>query len=173
MAAVVETESSWDINAGDNVDSYGSYGLGQLIAMNASSYPQYKPGDANGQLDTVGEILSQNYKATGNWDNAISAYNTGLGGYNSAAGQHYLSVVKSHMGGATVPSSAGSPAASATVAADTTATGTSTGLLGDLTGTTDLFNSVLGYLLDAGMIVAGIVTIGLGGYFVFKQVRGS
>jgi hypothetical protein len=82
IAAEIQGESSWTLNAGDDTgDGANSFGLGQFIPGTAASYPEYKAGDAQGEIMGVAHFLHDNFARTGSWRGAIAAYNPGNPSY--------------------------------------------------------------------------------------------
>lgn len=176
IAAVIETESGWNPNAGDNVDSYNSFGLGQFIPSTAASLG-VNTHDPFSSIDGVGHLLHDNYQATGNWNDAIAAYNTGLGGIVNGQptgnGPHYLQVVLGYVKNGVQAVKGSSPTTT-----DQSATAATAGLnlnpfdgFGIPDAIMKAVVKVLQYALDGAMIGAGIGSIGLGLYLIFKETR--
>lgn len=168
IAAVIDAETggTWNPNLTSS-DGLGSYGLGQFLPGTAQSLG-VNTHDTNSTIDGVGHLLHDNYAATGNWDDAIAAYNTGLGGIvkgkPDSAGQRYLSAVKGYLGGSSTATLADT--ANVTLASDVTTQ--PSGLLSSAAGA--LFKPVINVLLDAGMIAAGIAAFLFGGFLMFKEM---
>jgi Transglycosylase SLT domain len=71
----------------------GDVGIGQFTGPTAARYGLTNPLDPYASAEASAQLLSDNYKATGNWPAAFAAYNTGLGNYKSAAGARYLAAL--------------------------------------------------------------------------------
>jgi hypothetical protein len=74
-------ESNWNPNVGTN--SYGATGPWQFKAATAQQYGLQDPTDFNSSTDAAMRYLSDLYKKTGNWADAVASYgtfSTGRGG---------------------------------------------------------------------------------------------
>lgn len=83
IAAEIMGESTWNLMSGDDTnDGANSFGLGQFIPATASTYPEYKVGDAAGQINGVSHFLRDLYNQHGHsWIQASRYYNHGNPGY--------------------------------------------------------------------------------------------
>jgi hypothetical protein len=89
--SLVSVESGWNVDAANPGSS--AYGLTQLTnaaAIDAHNTDKYT---YEGNLKGGADYLSQKYKQTGNWNDALAAYNQGYGNYKNAAGQAYAEKV--------------------------------------------------------------------------------
>lgn len=90
--SLIKTESSWNPAA---VGSSGEYGLTQLMPNTAASLGVTSPFDVTQNLTGGATYLSQMFDKYGDWQSALSAYNSGSP--NSEAGLAYAAKV---LGGA-------------------------------------------------------------------------
>lgn len=92
FAGLIQQESGWNaVPAGYN-DGGLAYGFGQLHEGAAADVGVNRY-DPNQNLKGSAAYLAQQYKATGNWTDAIAAYNQGIGKYSNSAGQSYAQSV--------------------------------------------------------------------------------
>lgn len=72
--SVIQQESGFNPNPTPNQNSNGTtdYGIAQL---NSAYYPNAATMSPEQQLDTAAQTLSQNFARTGNWFDAVKAYN--------------------------------------------------------------------------------------------------
>jgi len=89
LEAVIWTESTFNPNA---LSPAGAYGLAQLEPATAQSLGVniYDPSQ---NLQGGAELLAQNYKATGNWNDALRYYNGGTRWQNISVTQDYANTV--------------------------------------------------------------------------------
>lgn len=92
---MIEQESSWNPYAIG--DGGAAYGFGQLHApaaqdVNADRF------DPTSNLYGSAAYLRQQYNRTGNWTDALAAYNQGYGNYQTEAGAEYAATVMDRAG---------------------------------------------------------------------------
>ena len=88
--SMINTESSWNPAA---ISSAGAIGLGQLMPGTARGLG-VDPFDPDQNIDGAARYLQQMYERTGNWRNALRAYNQGPNGIaDPDAGAEYAHAV--------------------------------------------------------------------------------
>lgn len=98
--SLISVESSWNPGA---VSSAGATGLTQVMPATAAAYGVSMDSlraSPQVQLDTGARILADNYKATGNWEDALAYYNAG-NAYKKGVGYDYAQKVLGGAGMAT------------------------------------------------------------------------
>ncbi len=88
--ALISVESSW--NASAKAKGSSAYGLTQLTKAAAQDVG-VDPYDVKQNLQGGADYLARQYRRTGNWTDALAAYNQGYGGYQNADGQAYAKKV--------------------------------------------------------------------------------
>ncbi len=80
LARVLYQESRFrrDIIEGRTVSSAGAIGIAQFMPSTARQY-NVNPYDPFDSIRGAGELLRDNFRALGSWDQAIAAYNWGVG----------------------------------------------------------------------------------------------
>jgi len=100
--SLITHESSWNPAA---VGAAGDVGLAQVLPATAANpgygVASFDPHNPVTNLFGAAQYLAALYRQTGNWRQALAAYNAGIGGQNSAAGQAYATAVLSNAGVAT------------------------------------------------------------------------
>lgn len=92
FAGLIQQESGWNAWPTGYNDGGQAVGFGQLHAGAAKDVGvnRYDPIQ---NLKGAAAYLSQQYKATGNWTDALAAYNEGIGNYKTNKGQKYAANV--------------------------------------------------------------------------------
>lgn len=92
---LISQESGWNPDPPGYNDGGSAHGFGQLhsgAASDAGVSVTYI-NDPASNLQGAAAYLKQQYQATGNWKDALAAYNDGAGNYGSSKGQTYASSV--------------------------------------------------------------------------------
>lgn len=84
--SLIAVESSWRPDASATGSS--AYGYTQLT-KGAAQDVNANPYDVQSNLNGGAAYLASQYKRLGNWEDALSAYNQGYGGYTNADGRAY------------------------------------------------------------------------------------
>lgn len=102
LKSLIKVESDWNPNAiplkKDGTPASSARGLGQVtegaLEDVRKKYGWYAQLDTPaGQVDAAAAYLRMKYDETKNWNDALAAYNQGLGNYKNAEGQAYAKKV--------------------------------------------------------------------------------
>lgn len=101
LSTIIQKESNWNPNA-VNYNSNGTTDVG-ITQLNSRYYPTASSMSPVQQIDLTAQILSENFAKTGNWFDAVKAYN----GSGAAATNYATDVLsKANLGDALASGSA-------------------------------------------------------------------